>query len=106
MLDAFEALAQIVSVVDRGEAVRGVELVVSPAESFGTALVRATGSADYVRALEPLPSAPDEAGVLRGARGAVLARTARAPASLQLANSVQQQPARAHNLVGRQGGDR
>ena len=71
MLDAFEALAQIVSVVERGErsaigvTVEGVpvELVVSPAESFGTALVRATGSADYVRALEPLPSAPDEAGV-------------------------------------------
>ena len=40
-----------------------MELVASPAESFGTALVRATGSADYVRALEPLPSAPDEAGV-------------------------------------------
>jgi DNA polymerase (family 10) len=70
-LDAFEALAQIVSVVERGErsaigvTVEGVpvELVASPAESFGTALVRATGSADYVRALEPLPSAPDEAGV-------------------------------------------
>jgi len=31
--------------------------------SFGTALVRATGSAEYVRALEPLPAAVDEAGV-------------------------------------------
>ena len=71
MLEAFEALTQIVSVVERGErraigvTVEGVpvELVVSPAESFGTALVRATGSADYVRALEPLPDAADEAGV-------------------------------------------
>src|SRR6185436_12497696 len=32
-------------------------------ETFGTALVRATGSAEYVAALEPLPAAPDERAV-------------------------------------------
>jgi DNA polymerase (family 10) len=71
MLDAFEALTQIVSIVERDEqravgvTVEGVpvELVVSPAKSFGTALVRATGSAEYARALEPLPDAPEEEGV-------------------------------------------
>ena len=70
-LEAFEALTQIVSVVERDErraigvTVEGVpvELVVPSTESFGTALVRATGSAEYVRALEPLPDAADEAGV-------------------------------------------
>ena len=42
-----------------------VELVVSDGQRFGTALVRATGSPAYVRALEPLPEAPDEEGVYR-----------------------------------------
>ena len=37
-----------------------VELVVVPPESFGTALLRATGSDAYVGALEPLPEAPTE----------------------------------------------
>ena len=40
-----------------------VELVAAEPERFGTALVRATGSAAYVAALEPLPDAPDEAAV-------------------------------------------
>jgi DNA polymerase (family 10) len=42
-----------------------VELVVAEPGGFGTALVRATGSAAYVAALEPLPEAPDEAAVYR-----------------------------------------
>ena len=42
-----------------------VELVAAEPERFGTALVRATGSASYVEALEPLPDAPDEEGVYR-----------------------------------------
>jgi DNA polymerase (family 10) len=42
-----------------------IELVVTGAASFGTAFVRATGSPDYVAALEPLPEAPDEQGVYR-----------------------------------------
>ena len=68
LLDAFEALPEIVSIVEReerralGVTVDGVpvDVVVSPPESFGTALVRATGSEEYVRALEPLPDAATE----------------------------------------------
>jgi DNA polymerase (family 10) len=72
-LDAFEALGEIVSVVEReerravGVTVEGVpvELVVAPPERYGTELVRATGSPEYVAALEPLPEAADEEGVYR-----------------------------------------
>jgi DNA polymerase (family X) len=71
VLDAFGALPEIVSVIERDErralgvTVDGVpvELVVPPPASFGTALVRATGSVPYVAALEPLPEAADEEGV-------------------------------------------
>ena len=70
-LERFAALPQIVAVVERGErhavgvTVEGVpiELVAAEPERFGTALVRATGSPEYVAALEPLPDAPDEAAV-------------------------------------------
>jgi DNA polymerase (family X) len=73
VLDAFEALPAIVSVLGReerrayGVTVEGVpvELVVAQPERFGTELLRATGSRAYVAALEPLPGAPDEAGVYR-----------------------------------------
>jgi DNA polymerase (family 10) len=68
LLDAFDALAQIVSVVERardralGVTVEGVpiELVVAPPASAGTALLRATGSEAYVRALEPVPDRASE----------------------------------------------
>jgi DNA polymerase (family 10) len=68
VLDAFEALPEIVSVVERatdralGVTVEGVpiELVTAPPASGGTALLRATGSEDYVRALEPLPEKATE----------------------------------------------
>jgi DNA polymerase (family 10) len=40
-------------------------LVVAEPQRFGTELVRATGSSEYVAALEPLPDAPDEEGVYR-----------------------------------------
>jgi DNA polymerase (family 10) len=71
VLARFEALPQIVAVIERSEwharglTVEGVPvgLVIAPPERFGTALVRATGSAAYVAALEPLPDAPSEAGV-------------------------------------------
>ncbi len=67
----FEALPQIVAVIEqhgrrtRGLTVEGVpiDLVVATPERFGTELVRATGSAAFVAALEPLPEAPTEAGV-------------------------------------------
>ena len=71
VLARFGELPQIVSVVERAErravgvTVEGVpvELVVAEPERFGTALVRATGSTEYVAALEPLPDAPDEHAV-------------------------------------------
>jgi DNA polymerase (family X) len=71
LLEHFERLPQIVSVVERSErravgvTVEGVpvELVVAEPERLGTELVRATGSRAYVDALEPLPDAPDEDGV-------------------------------------------
>ncbi len=71
ILDQFAALPQIVAVVERGRrralgvTVEGVpvELVIAEPARFGTELVRATGSAQYVAALEPLPDAPSEEGV-------------------------------------------
>jgi DNA polymerase (family 10) len=68
VLDAFEALPSIVSVVEReprravGVTVEGVpvELVVAEPRLFGTELVRATGTAAYVAALGELPDAADE----------------------------------------------
>ena len=71
VLARFEALPQIVAVIEqqgrrtRGLTVEGVpiDLVVATPESFGTELVRATGSAAYVAALESLPEAPTESGV-------------------------------------------
>jgi DNA polymerase (family X) len=73
VLAAFEALPAIVSVLERGArwargvTVEGVpvELAVPEPARFGTELVRATGSAEYVAALEPLPDAADEEGVYR-----------------------------------------
>ncbi|MEA2419800.1 MAG: polymerase [Thermoleophilaceae bacterium] len=72
-LARFAALPQIVAVIEQSErrsvgvTVEGlpVELVVAEPERFGTALMRATGSPEYVQALEPLPDAPDEQAVYR-----------------------------------------
>jgi DNA polymerase (family X) len=71
VLSRFPELPQIVALIEQdarsavGVTVEGVpvELVVAEPTAFGTALVRATGSEDYVAALEPLPDAPDEASV-------------------------------------------
>jgi DNA polymerase (family X) len=71
VLERFRALPEIVTIVDSGArralgiTVEGipVELVVATPATFGTELVRATGSGDYVAALGELPAAPDEAGV-------------------------------------------
>ena len=73
VIDWFEELSQLVALAERGErralgvTVEGVpvELVVAEPARFGTELVRATGAAPYVEALEPLPDAPDEEGVYR-----------------------------------------
>lgn len=68
ILDRFEALPMIVAPLERegrravGLTIEGVPVsvtVAAPAE-LGTELFRATGSAEYVAALEPLPSAADE----------------------------------------------
>ena len=71
LLDQFAALPQIVAIVERGarRAVgvtmdgAPVELVAAEPNTFGTELLRATGSPAYVQALEPLPEAADEEGV-------------------------------------------
>jgi DNA polymerase (family 10) len=68
VLDAFARLPQIVALIGRDEShaagvtVEGVavRLLVAPPAAFGTELVRATGTAAYVAALEPLPEAGDE----------------------------------------------
>jgi DNA polymerase (family 10) len=68
VVSRFSALPHVVALVSQDETsavgvtVDGVpvELVVAEPQRFGTALARATGSADYVAALEPLPDAPDE----------------------------------------------
>jgi DNA polymerase (family X) len=73
LLGRFASLPQVVALVEAAErrafgvTIEGVpiELRVAEPERFGTALVRATGSPQYVEALEPLPEAPDEAGVYR-----------------------------------------
>jgi DNA polymerase (family 10) len=65
------ARPQIVAVIEhdgsriRGVTVEGVavDVIVTAPERFGTELVRATGSAAYVAALEPLPDASTEQGV-------------------------------------------
>jgi DNA polymerase (family 10) len=69
----FEALPVIVAVLARGErrvvglTLEGVPvtLVVSEPDAFGTELFRATGSDEYVSALEPLPRARAEDEVFR-----------------------------------------
>ena len=73
LLDQFERLPQIVTLLSRaddratGVTVEGVpvELVVAPRDRFGTELLRATGSAAYVAALEPLPEGRGEEEVYR-----------------------------------------
>jgi DNA polymerase (family X) len=73
LLERFAELPQIVSAIERSErrsvglTVEGVpvELVVAEPDRSGTAMVRATGSPEYVAALEPLPDAPDEDALYR-----------------------------------------
>ena len=71
VIDRFERLPQIVTVVERSErhalgvTVEGVpvRLTLTPPATLGTELVRQTGSDAYVDALGPLPEAVDEAGL-------------------------------------------
>src|SRR3954451_7554074 len=71
VIERLASLPQIVAMIEREErravglTVEGVpvELVVAAPERYGTALLRATAAPPFVAALEPLPDAPDEAGV-------------------------------------------
>jgi DNA polymerase (family X) len=71
VLERFAGLAAIVAVIESsqdravGVTVEGVPvtLVVASPERFGTELLRATGSPEYVQALGPLPDGRDEASV-------------------------------------------
>jgi DNA polymerase (family X) len=71
VLDAFEDLAAIVAVIERGPdravgvTAEGVpvEVVVADPGRFGTEFLRATGTSEYVEALGELPPAADEAAV-------------------------------------------
>jgi DNA polymerase (family 10) len=67
--ERFRGLAEIVAIAepDVGVTLEGVpvELVLARPEALGTALVRATGSPEYVASLGPLPEAPDEESVYR-----------------------------------------
>lgn len=73
LLARFAALPQVVALIEQDErravgvTVEGVplELLAPHPDRFGTGLVRATGSAAYVKALEPLPDAPDEPSLYR-----------------------------------------
>src|SRR5918995_1925173 len=73
VIERFADLPQVVALVEQeerralGVTMEGVplELTVPEPDRFGTALVRATGSAAYVADLEPLPDAPDEEAVYR-----------------------------------------
>jgi DNA polymerase (family 10) len=70
-LERLDASPTIVAIVERngehavGVTVEGipVDVVVADAGAYGTALVRATGSPEYVAALEPLPLGASEAEV-------------------------------------------
>jgi DNA polymerase (family 10) len=70
-LERFADLPQIVTVVEWDErravgiTFEGVpvELIVAEPQRFGTELVRATGTREFVESLGPLPDAPDEEGV-------------------------------------------
>jgi DNA polymerase (family 10) len=71
LLEHFERIPQIVAIIERheriaiGVTVEGVpvKLVVAEPGQFGTELLRATGSREYVEALEPLPDAAEEEAV-------------------------------------------
>jgi DNA polymerase (family 10) len=71
LLGQFEQLPAIVAMLERHErsavglTVEGVpvRLVVASPATFGTELLRCTGSSEYVQSLGPLPDSADEAGV-------------------------------------------
>src|SRR4029077_18601178 len=65
--ERFAALPEIVTLLDDATGLTAdgipIELVVASPDALGTALVQATGPAEHVAALGPLPVAADEAGI-------------------------------------------
>ena len=65
--ERFAALPEIVALLDAETGITAdgipIELVVAPHEALGTALVRATGPAEHLDALGPLPTAADESSL-------------------------------------------
>ena len=65
--ERFAALPEIVALLDAATGITAdgipIELVIAPHEALGTALVRATGPAEHLDALGPLPTAADEASL-------------------------------------------
>ncbi len=115
VLARFAELPQVVAVIEQAErralglTVEGVpiELLVASDDGFGTALLRATGSAAYVEALEPLPEAADEEAVYaRLGHPVVPAGAPRVPVRRRAAGArrVERDPRRSplpHDVVGR-----
>ena len=116
-LDHFERLPQIVSVLERsaersvGVTAEGVpvEAVFAPPERFGTALLRATGSVEYVAGLEPVPERATEMEVYTA-----ITRPFRPPELRELdaggpaagsrsPRRRSRRPARAYDRLGRKG---
>ena len=114
-LARFASLPQIVAMIEQEErravglTVEGipVELVVAKPERFGTALVRATGAPAFLAPLEPLPDAPDEAGVFAAlgqrvvAAGAARAATGGRASGARRGAGDPRRPALPHDLVRR-----
>ena len=118
----FEALPQIVALVERedrravGVTVEGVpvELLVPAPKQAGAGLIRATGAAAYVEALEPLPDGENESRGLRRTghplvpAGAPRGAVSRRAAAARRPRGHPRRPPLPHDLVGRprhRGGD-
>jgi DNA polymerase (family X) len=73
--ERFAALPEIVALLDAETGITAdgipIELVSAPPDALGTALVRATGPAEHLAALGPLPTAADEASLYARLRLAV-----------------------------------
>ena len=73
--ERFAALPEIVALLDAETGITAdgipIELVSAPHDALGTALVRATGPAEHLDALGPLPTAADEASLYARLRLAV-----------------------------------
>ena len=109
--ERFAALPEIVALLDADTGITAdgipIELVVAPPDALGTALVRATGPAEHLDALGPLPSRPTRRASTRSLGLAVPPPEIRdgtleqAPPQLVELARAARRPARAHAVVGR-----